>query len=232
MNSLMAEDKKNENDSIPVLKSNEIFINITPILVPMFEGSSNLAKYSIKYKRKDKSQNHSFRVGINHVEKAFSGSYQESFSTNDTTRILQKFQSPSASNTWIDIGWEFVKYYKRMEQFYGADLFLGSYQEKYSIHKEIYKKNSSGLYDQIIYEDNSYNYSENRIGLSPFWGLKYRMSDHLMLSAQVALDISYKFGELNFESTNGTTSSTPFNIVTFKVGTPGIINDISVIFAF
>lgn len=208
-------------------KKNELYLNVSPALIPMVGGSSELVKYSIKYKRRDKNLNHAFRIGFNYIKTADPVSYKQYTYDNDSTMILQKTASFTSSNIWIDFGWEFVKYYKRFEQFYGADLVLGHYENNTSVHQEVYSLNNN-LYMQSYYENIDYGQTEDRIGISPFVGLKYHISQYFSFAIQAGVDVSYNM----IRATSTKSGNTDYSSIDFRLGTPAFINDVSLVYSF
>ena len=226
-------------DSTKVRK-NEIGLNVAPVLTVLMGGSLYTTRYGMTYK-KMYNEKRNFRFGISYDETFDNSSMPQPYLSeyeNDTTRVDYYGYFKSNYKWRFAVGYECVWGKKKLKQFAGADIIGGfyrtysnSYENVMHVDTILPPATNAGTYETLIEVRDvaTHNSTTKFIGLSPFYGIKYPLGNRWEVSAQIGYDMSFGISKgtstFNGQQTNAT-------VYTFDLNTPGLINDVSLIYRF
>lgn len=84
----------------------------------------------------------------------------------------------------IGLGWERQYLHKKFVHYYGLDLIATHYQ-----NDRIYSGYGSG--NQVYFVSYAFKYRQNRIGINPFFGIKYYLNDRFSIGIETGFELSY-----------------------------------------
>ena len=233
-------------------RKNEIGINLAPVLSYLMGGAPNSPRYSVSYKHLTKGGNAiRFGAGIQVI-----GDYYGSYfsipsydnyqiisysSTTEVRRYSRYFQSPRYQG---NVGFEWRRGKKRLSRFFGADLCIGYYRASMEQRDHFYSLDSTGMSNGnplVMWKEDvpgsagSLALSSNTpfftAGISPFYGIRYPISRRFVLSAQMGVDFFFGLGKnVTDDYANGLHSENTW--YQFNFDSPGIINDVSLVYRF
>jgi hypothetical protein len=234
-----AADSKKDN---PDFKKNEISINTAPIFRQLsVNNSSDATRFSAAYKRYlNESSALRFSIVVDFINnEAFSHGFPDReviFLNSDSTMVRQTTLSPAYISPHLNIGYERLFGRRKLKWFYGADLAMG-YSESRTVRQNsmLHKDTVQGTYGWT--EDSSspeiisrLNTKTVSVGVSPFFGAKYPITQRFSVSAQVGVDATFRSQEVS--GTNiGYNRAGHFSSFDFNQDT-GFLNDISFIYKF
>jgi len=231
-------------DSTVKVRKNLIGINTVPALVVLMGGISGYEnKFSMMFKRLNENRT-ALRIGASYTRILDSDRFMfrqlyEIIKETDSTQLREYNFAPYGQRLQLNIGYEFIRGKKKLKRFYGADFVIGYYHSFSGKYRESWFKDTTSVYNingwtplyheaPILTErtiDNIFF-----IGLSPFYGLRYPISNRFLMSVQVGFN-----GCIGLEKIK--TSGEYINTFTHSSTIPyfflsGIIDDVSLIFRF
>lgn len=216
-------------------KKNEIGINIVPFLSNiLFAANPDVNRLSVSYKRilSDKSAlRFALELDISYSNRQYD--IQDTiFQGAENSLVKQREIYSDYFRPHVNLGYERFFGKRKGKWFYGADLVLGYYKDTYM------KQNINYLLDST-----SVRWIENgspepiltkksttvSIGISPFIGKKYSLSNKFSISMQVGVDCSFRQTKEEITDKNNNVTKSVFNSFDFTE-TVGLINNISIIY--
>jgi hypothetical protein len=151
-------------------------------------------------------------------------------SASDTMRTLVNKRTPRHGTYHFNLGYERIFGKQKLKWFYGTDLILGYTPS--SNHSNYIKYYYLNYYTSAQTINNHVDITSRTyaIGLSPFFGTKYPISKHFLISAQIGFDFEYR-KQLSTSRQDYKTSE-KYEISTFIIDGPGLINDLSIVYRF
>lgn len=230
--------------TIHELKKNEISINSAPFFKVLLNAqTSDVTRFSATYKR-NLNEKSALRFSIV-ADKVSNLDYNFYTNTkneiiivkNDSVMIKQKTITSGYVSPYIKLGYERLFGKKKLKWFYGADLSVGySKRSSYKQNTTLIKDSTQGpnsWVETMEYRADILSKTTTKIisvGINPFFGVKYPISKHFSISAQVGVDMFYRNENTaaNWSKANRTSriSTLDFN------EDAGFLNDISLVYKF
>jgi hypothetical protein len=232
-----------KKDSVPVEKfsENEIVLNIETILFyavggRTFDSRSN--NFGIMYKHRiEKSAS---RFGITYVNNSnYDLPYPDnntfpSSTTITTSGTISYLRGYLNVNNIIGVsgGYEYLIGKRKTKQVIGMDANMAFMAITSVTQRETDSTNISpaGYGYGWIDEIGSYNSSLIKLGLFPFYGIKYPLSNHLSFSIQTGFEFYWIYGHVKYITENSKTYSQLIN--QSGLHADSFISDISLIYRF
>ena len=229
-------------DSTKVRK-NELGLNIAPLAVALMGGSSYYPRYALTYKRWF-TEKRAIRIGVSYNEQVgdypLGGLPYKTLQLTDSTRRDYYSYYQANEKYQLNLGYQFIFGKRKLKQFAGIDLILGLYHSHYYSYAETIEfdttgvgQSNAGLYETLLYSTDlgTTNYDTKFIGLSPFYGIMFPVSKRFSVSAQVGYDFTYGITTATKSIYSaGQPQSYTYNV--FEINSPGIVNDVSLIYRF
>ncbi|WP_439580929.1 hypothetical protein [Dyadobacter bucti] len=168
MNTVCAQDQQKPPEKVKLIKSiNDYKWDVSLDIYSLFRGYRNVL---LRYAPEEKG---AYRLSIDHH---FMGYADEASYRDSTTGVISN-KSQVVYKVWnyyviAQLGYEFRKNLGRHQLFYGADI---------------------GADFHYLKAEAPYSYTSRRLdcGISPFAGLKYRITDRLSISAETGISVNY-----------------------------------------
>jgi hypothetical protein len=228
-------------DSLSNPGRNEISLNIIPLAHIIMGGYGYEYRLSTMYKRVSSDYRRAWRfgAGVYSTELGFWGDdYNHYYITSDTTRIINRFSINNSPSIRGNIGYEWRgKGRRRLQSWIGADLIAGGFIERYilSDYKEVRDSVGNWGQDWMIGVRNFEIYEAKRsvfiqTGVSVNAGLRYALNRSFVINFQTGADAYVYFGTAYTQASR--TTLKPLSKTAFGLHTPGILNEVSVVFRF
>lgn len=234
-----------ENGKDPFLIRNEIAFNIQTLLLYSIVDNNNLLqtnfRWDIIYKQYFNKSGVRFGIKYRNQTDVF-GNYSyflrgdyNVFPSNTTITTATTVSSLSA-HTWMnDIigisgGYEYLMGKRKLKHFIGIDLNVA----KVSVAEMTLRNTDSIQCSNPCYGHSVFVGSKNsypiKLGLFPFYGIKYPLSNRLSISMQTEFEYYWLMGKINFAGENNTVYQAKAKQSGFH--TESFISNMSVIYSF
>lgn len=228
-------------DSLSNPGRNEISLNIIPLAHIIMGGYGYEYRLSTMYKRVSSDYRRAWRFGVGAYSTGigfFGDDYNHYYITSDTTRTVNRFSINNSPSIRGNIGYEWRgKGRRRLQTWIGADVIAGGFIERYILSDYFEVKDSVGNWRQDfaiglrnfeIYEAKRSFFFQT--GVSVNAGLRYALNRSFVINFQTGADAYVYFGTAYQQASRTTLKAVSKRA--FGLHTPGILNEVSVVFRF
>ena len=232
-------------DSIKVSK-NEIGINLVPAAQLFGGGGGYFKNNKLQYKRRI-NEKVWYRASIAYITNRntmlqFAPDYNIVGET-DSSHFARYSYNNISNEFYAGQGLEFRFGKKRIRQFTGADLgyaySTSNFIEKYGEFKKDYynafTKEGGGFSLKNSLLDSTITSSFTRhhvIQLTPFYGARFNITNRLLFSMQLGLNLRMSFSKQTFDTDNSNSNPDSQRFTNFDFTTSGLLNDFSLFYRF
>jgi hypothetical protein len=228
-------------DSLNNPGRNEISLNIIPLAHIIMGGYGYGYRLNTMYKRVASDYRSAWRFGVGAYSTTlgfWGDDYSDYYITSDTTRTINRFSINNSPSVRGNIGYEWRgKGRRRLQSWIGADLIAGGFFERYVLSDNFEVRDSvgnwgqnfvSGLRNFEIYETRRSFFFQT--GVSVNAGLRYALNRWFVINFQTGADVYAYFGTAYTQESRTTLKAV--SKTAFDFHTPGILNEVSVVFRF
>ncbi len=228
-------------DSLTNPGRNEISLNIIPVAHFLMGGYGYQYRLTAMYKRVAPDYRRAWRFGVgayNSQYDIWGDDFRHIYLTSDSTRTVNQFSINGSPSLRANVGYEWRgKGRRKLQTWFGTDLIAGGFTEQYilSDYYEIRDSTGSwrqdfviGLRDFEIYEAKRSFFFQT--GVSVNAGLRYALNRYFLINFQTGADAFVYFGRSYHQTSRTTLGSV--QKAKFGFHTPGILNEVALVFRF
>lgn len=233
--------RKVSPDSLTNPGRNEISLNIIPVAHFLMGGYGYQYRFNAMFKRVAADYRSAWRFGVgayNSERDLWGDDFRHYYITSDSTRTVNQFSINGSPSIRGNFGYEWrSKGRRKLQTWIGTDLIAGGFTEQYILSDYYEIKDSTGgwrqdfvigLRDFEIYEARRSFYFQT--GISVNAGLRYALNRYFLINFQTGADAFVYFGK-EYQQASRTTLKAAQKTA-FGFHTPGILNEVALVFRF
>lgn len=212
---------------------NEVHFNVSHGLSVLMGGSGR--QYNEVTYLRFLNEKIALRAGVYNYG-AIINEWENTIDLSDSSVVKRENKSYLTSKWGLKLGVQKNMGQNRLKWHYGSDVGVYSHQHQYHLYENIYLKDDNNNTGYHYAPENSelleeINHPIFGIAISPFIGLRYPISKHFLLSAQMGGDLMFSTGT-QFTNNYRTGEKSHRQTNYFDFDSPGIISNVSLAYRF